>query len=45
MKRRLFALGVLFVVASARLHAAQPDIVVADFEGDTSPGTDASYRF
>ena len=35
MKRRLFTLGVLFVVASARLSAAQPDIVIADFEGET----------
>src|ERR1700677_4755384 len=35
MNRYLFALGVLFVVASTRLHAAPPDIVIADFESDT----------
>ena len=35
MMRCLFTLGVLFVVAAARLSAAQPDIVIADFEGET----------
>jgi fructan beta-fructosidase len=35
MKRRLLSLGLLVACTSARLLAAQPDIVVADFEGET----------
>jgi fructan beta-fructosidase len=37
MKRRLLELGIFlaFAFASARLLAAQPDISIADFEGDT----------
>jgi len=35
MKNSLLAVGFFVVFASARLVAAQPDIVIADFEGDT----------